>query len=111
MDKVESIYSEKKLLVRAMDFPQLKNSNNGLEYDCTTWANEFCMLMNGNLSSASSTLIIPNVGVSTYKNIGFLINSDLANCFHIAKSDSGSSGNISSGDFFLIKLIFKLLVN
>lgn len=100
MSKVEELYNAGKLLVRAMDFPQLKKGEDGLEYDCTTWANEFCMLTNGMLSSASTTLIVPNVGVSTYKNIGFLINSDLSYCFHISKSDSGSSGNINSGDFF-----------
>ena len=107
MDRIESVYNEGNLLVRAMDLPQLKNGSDGLEYDCTTWANEFCMLMNEGLSSISSTLIIPNVGVSTYKNIGFLINSDKVNCFHIAKSDSGSSGNISSGDFFANKADFQ----
>lgn len=57
------------------------------------------MLMSGNLSSASTTLIVPGVGVSTYKSIGFLINSDMADCFHISKSDSCSSGNIDDGDF------------
>lgn len=107
MDRIESVYNEGNLLVRAMDLPQLKNGGDGLEYDCTTWANEFCMLMNEGLSSISSTLIIPNVGVSTYKNIGFLINSDKVNCFHIAKSDSGSSGNIGSGDFFANKADFQ----
>ena len=109
MDDVGKIYIEGKLLVRAMDLPYLKNGNNGLEYDCSTWANEFCMLMNGSLSSASSTLIIPNIGVSTYKNIGFLINSDLTNCFHISKSDSSSRGNISDGDFWASKADFQTI--
>lgn len=110
MNDAKTLYNEGKLLVRAMDRPQLKNGINGLEYDCTTWANEFCMLMAGKLSSASSTLIVPNVGVSTYKNIGFLINSDLANCFHIAKSDSGSSGNINNGDFMANKPDFQTIM-
>ena len=93
------LYFENKLLVRAMDWPSLTKSIDGLCYDCTVWANEFCLLMNRNLSSASSTLIISNVGVSIYKNIGFLINSDLVDCFHICKLDSGSHGNIENGDF------------
>ena len=109
MNDAKELYNEGKLLVRAMDWPQLRNGIYGLEYDCTIWANEFCMLMAGSLSSASSTLIVPNVGVSTYKNIGFLINSDLANCFHIAKSDSGSSGNINNGDFFANKPDFQTI--
>ena len=99
MESVENLYNEGKLLVRAMNWPQLTKSANGLCYDCTVWADEFCLLMNDALTSVSSTLILPNVGVSTYKNIGFLINSDLADCFHIAKSDSGSCGNIIDGDF------------
>lgn len=99
MDNVEKLYCENKLLVRAMDWPSLSRNMNGLFYDCTTWANEFSFLMGGNLSSASSTLLVSGVGVSTYKNIGFLINSDLANCFHIAKTDSLSRGNIDDGDF------------
>lgn len=109
MDEAESIYSEEKLLVRAMDFPQIQRGTNGLEYNCNDWANEFCMLMDGKLTSASSTLIVPGVGVSTYKNIGFLIDSDLANCFHIAKSDSCSSGNISDGDFHAAEPDFKTI--
>ena len=100
MDLVEQIYSEKKLLLRAMDWPRLQRNVNDLEYDCTTWANEFSLLEKGKLSSVSTTLIVPNVGVSTYKNIGFLINSDFVNCFHISISDSGSSGDIDNGDFF-----------
>ena len=100
MDNVEELYMNGKLLVRAMDLPQLKRGQDGLEYDCSTWANEFSMMQNGGLSSASSTLLVPTVGVSTYKNIGFMINSDLADCFHISKTDSGSNGNVENGDFF-----------
>ena len=107
MDNVESIYNEGKLLVRAMDFPQIQKGTNGFEYNCSDWANEFCMLMDKNLTSASSTLIVPGIGVSTYKNIGFLIDSTKADCFHIAKLDSGSSGNISNGDFSANKADFQ----
>ena len=109
MRKAISLYEQNKLLVRAMDWPQLSNGINGLQYDCTTWANEFCMLLNGNLNSLSSTLIIPGVGVSTYKNIGFLIDSDTSECFHIAKSDSGSNGNVQNGDFHANKADFSTL--
>jgi len=100
MDPVKEIYNEKKLIARAMDWPRLQQNGSDLEYDCTTWANEFDLLENGNLSSVSTTLILPDVGIPTYKNIGFLMNSDLANCFHISISDSGSSGDIQNGDFF-----------
>jgi len=100
MDSIKQIYNENKLLVRGMDWPMLQRNGSNLEYDCTTWANEFNLLANEKLSSASTTLIVPNIGISTYKNIGFLINSDFVNCFHIAISDSGSSGDIEKGDFF-----------
>ena len=106
MEDAISLYNQDKLLVRAMDWPQISRGTNGLQYDCTSWANEFDMMMNSMLSSASSTLLVPGVGVSTYKNIGFLINSDTANCFHIATSDSGSSGNVENGDFFANKADF-----
>ena len=109
MDDIQTLYNNEKLLVRAMDWPQLKNGINGLEYDCTTWANEFCLLMNECLSSASSTLIVPDVGISTYKSVGFLINSDFVNCFHISKSDSGSSGDIKNGDFFANEADFQTI--
>ena len=109
MFEVEKIYNEGKLLVRAMNFPQISRVHSELVYDCSTWANEFSMLMDGNLNSASSTLIIPGVGVSTYKNIGFLIDSDKANCFHIAKSDSGSSGRLIDGDFLAVNPDFQTI--
>ena len=99
MDNVEKIYNEGKLLIRAMDQPNLVKKTNGSYYDTQTWSNEFYALISEGMYSLSTTLIVPGVGVSTYKNIGFLINSDLADCFHIAKSDSGSSGNYQSGDF------------
>ena len=97
MDKVKDIYNNKKLLVRAMDYPNLQKGPDGLEYDCSIWANEFCMLKNGTFSSVSTTLIVPDVGVMIYKNIGFLIDSDLADCFHISKIDSSSRGNLLDG--------------
>lgn len=111
MEEINKIYNENKLLVRAMDWPRLQRNGDSLEYDCTTWANEFSLLKNQQLSSASTTLIVPNVGVSTYKNIGFLINSDLANCFHISVSDSGSNGDIKNGDFSANKPDFTKLAD
>ena len=99
MDDVERIYNEGKLLVRAMDQPGLRRNQMGYYYECQSWTDEFISLMNDGLFSLSTTLIIPNVGILTYKNIGFLINSDWAECYHIAKSDSGSSGSVLNGDF------------
>lgn len=99
MDEVERLYSENKLLVRAMDQPTLREKKQVKYYECQTWVDEFDSLMKEGLDSLSTTLIIPNIGVMNYKNIGFLVNSDLADCFRINKSDSGSSGSIIKGDF------------
>ena len=106
MDEVERIYNEGKLLMRAMDQPTLKK---GMYYECYTWVEEFYSLMNSELSSLSTTLVVPGVGVRNYKNIGFLINSDMAECFHIAKRDSGSCGDVINGDFHANKPDFNTI--
>ena len=107
MDNVEKLYNDGKLLIRSMDQPILKREK---IYECQTWIDEFNYLMNDGLFSLSTTLIIPNVGVKNYKNIGFLIDSNFADCFHIAKSDSGSSGNVKDGDFKANKKDYNTLV-
>ena len=99
MDEVERLYNEGKLLIRAMDQPTPRIKKEISYYECRTWVDEFDSLMKEGLGSLSTTLIVPNVGVRTYKNIGFLVNSDLANCFHIAKEDSGSAGSYNDGTF------------
>lgn len=99
MDYVETLFNESKLLARAMDAPMLTNGTNGPEFDCTTWANEFVLLLNRSLSSVSTTLLVPDIGIPTYKNMGFLIDSDMSICLHASKTDSMSSGNVQDGDF------------
>ncbi len=98
MDEVEKLYNEGKLLERAMDQPYMRINKQGRYYDCQSWVDEFEYLMADGLYSLSTTLVIPGVGVKNYKNMGFLINSDLAECFHIAKTDSGSCVSIRLGD-------------
>ena len=105
MDEVENLFIDGKLLARAMEYPmKLKDY-----YDCSTWGNEFSMMMNNNYSSVSSTLIIPNVGVALYKSIGFLVNSDLVDCHHISKSDSASCGNVNDNNFMANKADFNTI--
>jgi hypothetical protein len=99
MNYIIDRYNEDKLLIRAVDLPPLHKVNDEIKYDCSIWANEFAMIMNDDFESVSSTLLIPNVGVRTYKNVGFLVNSDFAGIQHIALSDSGSSGSFKNGDF------------
>lgn len=109
MDDVIELYKSNKLIIRAMDSPGYIRRNDEIYYDCSTWATEFESMQLGIFSSVSSTLLIPNVPVSTYKNVGFLINSDTADCFHICKSDSGSCGNMLDGDFSANKPDFETI--
>ena len=109
MNNVEELYNEGKLLVRAMDQPTIRIKNGMKYYECQTWIDEFYLLMNDGLFSLSTTLIIPNIGVKNYKNVGFLINADLADCFHIAKEDSGSCGSVRDNDFHANKPDFKTI--
>lgn len=99
MDEVVNIYESGNLIVRAMDLPNITRDSGQFFYDCSTWAQEFEYMMNNEFSSVSSTLLIPGVGVGTYKNVGFLVDAREAECFHISKYDSCSNGNQQSGDF------------
>ena len=109
MDEVIKLYNEGKLLERAMDQPNVRLDQNGKYYECDTWVNEFYSLIHDGLNSLSTTLVVPDVGVKNYKNIGFLINADLADCFHIAKSDSGSCGRVIDSNFMANKKDFNTI--
>ena len=67
MDNVIKLYNENKLLIRAMDLPILSKNNDSLYYDCTTWIEEFELLVTNILSSISTTLIVPNIGIKNIK--------------------------------------------
>ena len=99
MDEVMDLFYKNKLIVRAMDLPSFGKCDGKLYYDCSTWANEFSLMEQEKFTSVSSTLIIPKAPITLYKNVGYLVDSSLAECFHISKNDSGSSGNIADGDF------------
>lgn len=108
-DEVLKLYEEGKLIIRAVDLPNLHVSNGFIKYDCSTWANEFALMMNKCFESVSSTLLVPNVGVKTYKNVGFLVNSDLAGVQHVSKTDSSSRGSHANGDFWASESDFSTL--
>lgn len=93
------MFDHDKLLVRAMDIPNLVKSTNGLAYDFTIWAEEVDIAKNDKLTCLSSTLLVKGERIPTYKSLGFIINSDKAEIVHIADMDSGSSGNITDGTF------------
>lgn len=99
MNNVEELYQKGQILLRAMDQPIIKIRNNNKYYECNTWIDEFVYAMTEGLFSLSTTLVVPGVGVKNYKNIGFIVDSSKAQCFHIAKTDSGSCGSIRNNDF------------
>lgn len=96
---IEKLFNEDKMLVRAMDEPFLRQNDNCLFYDFSVWAEEVDIARNDRLTSLSSTLLVPGEKIPTYKNMGFLLNSEKADIIHVADSDSGSMGNVADGDF------------
>jgi len=89
-DSVQELFAKDKLLARAMDTPGLEKKGDQYASDFSIWAVEVDTAKNEGLTALSTTLLVPDEKIPTYKNIGFLINSDSAEVFHIADSDSGS---------------------
>lgn len=106
---IEELFNEDKILVRAMDEPSLRRNDSGLFYDFSVWADEVDIARNDGLTSLSSTLLVPGEKIPTYKNMGFLLNSEKADIIHVADSDSGSSGNIADGSFSVNQTDLKTL--
>ncbi len=100
-DSVLNLFKQGKILARAMDNPSLHRNyeRNDFSYDFSIWANEYEEAKREGLGSISSTLLLPNETIPTYKAIGFLLNSDETEVKHISETDSGSSGNDKNGDF------------
>ena len=98
-NRIEELFDKDKLLVRAMDVPVLAKRESGLVYDFSVWAEEVEQMKRGEFTSGSSTLLVKGEVVPTYKNMGFLIDGEKAEAFHIAESDSGSNGDIADGTF------------
>ncbi|MDR1693973.1 MAG: hypothetical protein LBR70_02110 [Lactobacillaceae bacterium] len=96
-DQVQDLIGRDKLLVRAMGTPEWAADKSA--YDFSVWAMEVDSAKNEGLYSLSTTLLVSGEKIPTYKNMGFLINSDLAEVHHIAEMDSGSSGNTKDGNF------------
>lgn len=98
-DDITKLFSEDKILVRAMDEPPLQKNDNGLFYNFSTWAEEVDIAKNDRLTSLSTTLLVAGEKIPTYKNMGFLVNSEKAEIIHVSAYDSGSSGNIIYDNF------------
>lgn len=96
------LFKQNKILVRAMDEPPLRKYDNFLNYDFSIWAAEINEAQNNKLKHASSTLLVAEESIPTYKNMGFIINSDKTEVIHVADSDSGSStdmeGNLQANE-------------
>ena len=99
VNEVISLFNEGKLLVRAMDTASLTKYDGDWRLDFTSWANEYEFSKIG-LYSLSTTLILPEQKIPTYKSIGFLINSNKSDIRHVSRSDSLSHGNEMDGDFY-----------
>lgn len=98
-DEVLETFESDNLIIRAMEAPNITRDSGKLYYDCSIWTTEFELMKQNKFSSVSSTLLVPNVGVSTYKNVGFLVDARMVDVFHISKTDSLSNGNMLDGDF------------
>lgn len=96
-NSVQDLLTKDKLLARAMDVPFWSIHKSA--HDFSTWAKEVDFLRNEGLTSLSTTLLVSGEKIPTYKNMGFLINSDLVDVKHIADTDSGSSGDFEDGSF------------
>lgn len=100
-NKIDELYQKNRLIVRAMDYPSIaKLDDVNFAYDFSTWAREiFFSQQPEGLTSISSTLLVPNMDVPTYKAIGFAINGETAQIEHISERGSSSKGNKINGDF------------
>jgi hypothetical protein len=101
-NKIVELFQQGKILARAMDNPRInrKYGSDSFSYDFSVWAAEYDIAKCEGLMSLSTTLLLPNENIPTYKAIGFLIDSDKADIRHISESDSGSNGNERDGDFW-----------
>lgn len=96
-----NIFEQKKLLARAMESPSIYRNSKTKEiyYDFSDLVAEINEAKTEGKDSASTTLLLPNVEIPTYRDFGFLIDSSKANIIHICEHDSCSKGTVKSGDF------------
>ena len=106
---IEELFAKDRLLVRAVDWPSLMKTGHGLAYDFTQWETYREEVDNGKGTSLSSTLLVKGEKVKTFGGLGFFINADKVDAFHIAKSDSGSRGDVKLNDFKANQADFKTL--
>ena len=106
---IEELFAKDRLLVRAVDWPSLMKTGHGLAYDFTQWETYREEVDNGKGTSLSSTLLVKGEKVKTFGGLGFFINADKVDAFHITKSDRGSRGDVELNDFKANQADFKTL--
>lgn len=97
---VEKLFETGHLLVRALDSPRISvDSQRNPTLDYRVIDREVGELRDGDdgLSYASSTLLVPEKRVPTYKAFGFMFNGEKSAIHHVHTQDSGSHGQ---GDKF-----------
>lgn len=95
--RVTQLFNEDKLLVRAMDSPRIYRNG---QVNFGPWDSELDQLTaSGNIPHLSTTLLVRECAVRTYKPIGFLVDSDLCEIEHVADDDS-ASGVDGNGTFY-----------
>lgn len=96
-----NIFERKKLLARAMENPSIYRNSKTKEiyYDFSDLVAEINEAKTEGKDSASTTLLLPNAEIPTYRDFGFLIDSSKANIIHICEHDSCSKGTVKSRDF------------
>ena len=100
-DKVINLFEQGKILARAMENPNITriSKTNSFYYDFSDVIAEFDEARTKGKDCASTTLIMSGKKIPTYRAYGFLIDSKKTDLIHISERDSGSSGEISKGDF------------
>ena len=100
-DSVKNLFEEGKILARAMEDPSIyrQSKTNKFYYDFSGVIAEIDEAKTGGKDSASTTLLLSDEDIPTYKAYGFLIDSERTDLIHIAENDSGSYRETSKGDF------------
>jgi hypothetical protein len=99
-EKAMEAFQNERLLVRMLENPSVERGTEGVELNFRTHRRELELLETNGLNGASSTLIVPDHGITLYadKAAGLLFDGNESEIIHVADKDSGSSGS-SAEDF------------
>ena len=93
-DAVEKLFHDGTLLVRGLDSPRLYKDGNaiGLDYGTIDYEMNDIQEEPLGLSYASSTLLLPEKRIPTYKSFGFMFDARKSALHHLFPQDSASNG-------------------